>query len=202
RLRRKRGVRSMGTEGQSPAAGTRLGRSVQTTGALAGALPRHREHHQPNRLRDVILGGQDGLVNILGIILGVIAGGGSKAILLSAGFAAAITESISVGAVGYTSSESQRDFYEAERQRELAEMDAVPDQERAEIREIYASKGFTGDLLERVVETITSNRDAWLATMMNEELHLQPVDSSDIFQSAVWIRLATLSGHAMPLLRL
>ena len=49
----------MGTEGQSPAAGTRLGRSVQTTGALARSLPRHREHHQTNRLRDVILGGQD-----------------------------------------------------------------------------------------------------------------------------------------------
>jgi hypothetical protein len=34
----------------------------------------------------VILGGQDGLVNILGIILGVIAGGGSKTVLLAAGF--------------------------------------------------------------------------------------------------------------------
>jgi vacuolar iron transporter family protein len=50
----------------------------------------------------VILGGQDGLVNILGIILGVIAGGGTQAVLLAAGFAAAITESISMGAVGWT----------------------------------------------------------------------------------------------------
>lgn len=53
-----------------------------------------------NWLRDVILGGQDGLVNMLGIILGVIAGGGSTAILITAGFVAAITESISMGAVG------------------------------------------------------------------------------------------------------
>jgi VIT1/CCC1 family predicted Fe2+/Mn2+ transporter len=190
----------MGTDRSAPAAGSRLGRVVQTTGALASDLSKHREeHHQTNSLRDVILGGQDGLVNILGIILGVIAGGGSRAILLSAGFAAAITESISMGAVGYTSSESQRDFYEAERERELAEMEAVPDEERAEIREIYASKGFSGDLLERVVETITSNRDAWLATMMNEELHLQPVDSSDIFRSAVVITVATLIGHLIPL---
>ena len=189
----------MGASG-APAAGTKLGRVIETTGALAVDLSKHREEHrQTNSLRDVILGGQDGLVNILGIILGVIAGGGSKAILLSAGFAAAITESISMGAVGYTSSESQRDFYEAERQRELAEMDAVPDQERAEIREIYASKGFSGDLLERVVETITSNRDAWLATMMDEELHLQPVDTSDIFRSAVVITIATLIGHLIPL---
>jgi vacuolar iron transporter family protein len=87
-------------------------------GAPAGE---HREEHrQANWLRDVILGGQDGLVNILGIILGVIAGGGSKTVLLAAGFAAAITESISMGAVGWTSALSERDYYAAERARESA----------------------------------------------------------------------------------
>jgi hypothetical protein len=80
---------------------TRLGRSVLASGGTGTAEPQHREEHrQANWLRDVILGGQDGLVNILGIVLGVIAGGGSRAILLAAGFAAAITESISMGAVG------------------------------------------------------------------------------------------------------
>jgi vacuolar iron transporter family protein len=138
-------------------------------------------------------------VNILGIILGVIAGGGSKTVLLSAGFAAAITESIPMGAVRYTSTPSQRDFYEAERQRELDEISTVPDQEREEIREIYASKGFAGDLLDRVVETITSNRDAWLATMMDEELHLRPVKSSAILRSSTIITVATLIGHLIPL---
>jgi VIT family len=80
------------------------------------AAPAHREEHrQANWLRDVILGGQDGLVNILGIILGVIAGGGAQAVLLAAGFAAAITESISMGAVGWTSALAERDYYQAVR---------------------------------------------------------------------------------------
>src|SRR5438128_10831823 len=123
---------------------TRLGRTVRTTIATAVASSsRHREHHrQTNWLRDVILGGQDGLVNILGIILGVIAGGGSRTVLLAAGFAAAITESISMGAVGYRSSVSQRESYTAERERELSETEPMPHAEREEIREIYASKGF------------------------------------------------------------
>src|SRR6476660_7340553 len=133
---------------EAPPTGTRLGRIVETTGALATDLSKHREPHQrTNSLRDVILGGQDGLVNILGIILGVVAAGGSKTVLLTTGFAAAITEAISMGAVGYTSSVSQRDFYEAERARELVELNTVPDEEREEVREIYASKGFSGDLL-------------------------------------------------------
>jgi VIT1/CCC1 family predicted Fe2+/Mn2+ transporter len=181
---------------------TRLGRTVRTTVATAVASSlRHREHHRTtNWLRDVILGGQDGLVNILGIILGVIAGGGSKTVLLAAGFAAAITESISMGAVGYTSSVSQRDYYRAERAREAAENDTMPEAERREIREIYATKGFSGEMLDRVVDTITANRDSWLSTMMDEELHLQPVQSADIFRSAVVITIATLIGHLIPLL--
>src|SRR3981189_2374508 len=103
-------------------AGTRLGRAVRATGEGAAiAAVGHREgHRQSNWLRDVILGGQDGLVNILGIILGVIAGGGSDTVLLAAGFAAAITESISMGAVGYTSTVADRDYYTAQRSIEEA----------------------------------------------------------------------------------
>jgi predicted membrane protein (TIGR00267 family) len=182
--------------------GTRLGRTVRATVASSGATSsRHRERHRrTNSLRDVILGGQDGLVNILGIILGVIAGGGSTTVLLAAGFAAAITESISMGAVGYTSSVSQRDYYQAERAREAAEIDTMPEAERQEVREIYAMKGFTGELLDRVVDTITASRDSWLDTMMDEELHLQPIETSDILRSAFVITLATLTGHLIPLL--
>jgi VIT1/CCC1 family predicted Fe2+/Mn2+ transporter len=177
---------------------TRSGRTVRA--AMATSSRPREQHRKTNWLRDVILGGQDGLVNILGIILGVIAGGGSTTVLLAAGFAAAITESISMGAVGYTSSVSQRDFYRAERAREAAEIDTVPETERQEIREIYAAKGFTGELLERVVDTITANRDTWLATMMDEELHLRPVETADILRSAVLITVATLIGHLIPLL--
>jgi len=161
---------------------------------------RHREtHRQANWLRDVILGGQDGLVNILGIILGVIAGGGSNTVLLAAGFAAAITESISMGAVGYTSAMSERDYYDAERAREAGEVDSMPDQEREEVREIYRAKGFSGELLDRVVQTITADRETWVATMMSEELHLQPVSTRDILRTAVVITIATLIGHLIPL---
>ncbi|HEX9526325.1 MAG TPA: VIT1/CCC1 transporter family protein [Streptosporangiaceae bacterium] len=190
----------MSENGGGRTALTRLARVVRTAGGPA-AQPQHREEHrQVNWLRDVILGGQDGLVNILGIILGVIAGGGSRAVLLSAGFAAAITESISMGAVGYTSAVSERDYYQAEKSREEAEIDETPEAERQEIRDIYAAKGFAGELLERVVDTITANRESWLTTMMDEELHLQPVQTPAIMRSAVVITVATLIGHLIPLL--
>jgi VIT1/CCC1 family predicted Fe2+/Mn2+ transporter len=157
------GIWKAGTDAE-PGAKPLPGLASDSTGTAE--LQHREEHRQVNWLRDVILGGQDGLVNILGIILGVIAGGGSTAVLLAAGFAAAITESISMGAVGYTSAISERDYYQAEKAREAAEIDATPEAERQEIRDIYAAKGFTGDLLDRVVDTITTNRETWLATMM------------------------------------
>src|SRR5437588_2018745 len=71
---------------------TRLGRNVaRGPGRDAAEAPtqdrRRRHSHDGSRdsLRDVILGGQDGLVNILGIILGVVAGGGGRTVLISAG---------------------------------------------------------------------------------------------------------------------
>jgi VIT1/CCC1 family predicted Fe2+/Mn2+ transporter len=105
-----------------------------------------------------------------------------------------------MGAVGYTSAVAERDYYQAEQAREAAEIDATPEAERQEIRDIYATKGFSGELLERVVDTITANREAWLATMMDEELHLQPVQTPEIVRSAIVITIATLIGHLIPLL--
>src|ERR1700745_528114 len=156
---------------------TQLGRCcIQAGERDLNKCSRHKQHRAKNSLRDVILGGQDGLVNMLGIALGVVAAGGSNQVLVVTGIAAAITESISMGAVAYTSFGSERDFYLAEKNTEQNEISLQPEEEREEIREIYATKGFSGQLLDDVVSTITSNRETWVSTMMDEELHIQPIE--------------------------
>jgi VIT1/CCC1 family predicted Fe2+/Mn2+ transporter len=177
---------------------TQLGNAVQK---VLTVRRRRRPRHevQTNWLYDVILGGQDGLVNILGIILGVIAGGGSKTVLLATGFAAAITESISMGAVGYTSSLSERDHYRAQEARERSHIKEDPDAERDEVRSIYERMGFSGELLDQVVERITANRETWVGTIIEQDLHLQPVETPRIVRGAFVITLATLIGHLIPL---
>jgi predicted membrane protein (TIGR00267 family) len=180
---------------------TPLGHAVRTLmdGGRESTLIGKETHSTNNSLRDVILGGQDGLVNMLGIALGVVAAGGSTHVLIVTGIAAAITESISMGAVAYTSFGSDRDFYLAEKKREQSEISSRPEEEREEIREIYEAKGFKGQLLEDVVSTITSNRETWVSTMMNEELHLQPVEQRSLVRSAVIVTVATLIGHFIPI---
>ena len=180
---------------------TSLGRGVRAAvgGVSDSPMIGKEKHGSNNSLRDVILGGQDGLVNMLGIALGVVAAGGSTHVLIVTGIAAAITESISMGAVAYTSFGSDRDFYLAEMAREQSEISSRPEEEREEIRDIYAAKGFKGQLLEDVVSTITSNRETWVSTMMNEELHLQPVEQQSLVRSAVIVTVATLIGHFIPI---
>jgi predicted membrane protein (TIGR00267 family) len=87
----------------------------------------------------------------------------------------------------------------SQRERSENEISSVPEEEREEIREIYATKGFSGQLLDDVVSTITSNRETWVNTMMDEELHLQPIEGLSLLRSAIIVTLATLIGHLIPL---
>ncbi len=151
-------------------------------------------HAKTSIVSQIILGGQDGLVNVLGIILGVATASGEIRIILAAGLAATFAESISMGAVAYTSKMAEKDYYFAELEREKKEIKDMPEEEKAEIREIYRAKGFGGKLLDDITTHITSNEKIWLSTMMREELGLAPVKTRDIVNGSLIVGVAALIG--------
>jgi VIT1/CCC1 family predicted Fe2+/Mn2+ transporter len=159
----------------------------------------HDPHRGASMLSDIILGGQDGLVNVLGIILGIAAATGDVRIVIVAGLAATFAESVSMSAVAYTSSLAEADFYESEREREYRHIQEVPDLEANEIKEIYRRKGFSDDLLDRIVETITANKDVWVAVMMSEEHGLAPSSRMDALRSAIIVGIAAIIGSLIPI---
>ncbi len=156
-------------------------------------------------LRQVILGGQDGLVNVLGIVLGLAAavsvnpGIGSGAVIVG-GLAATFAESISMAAVAYTSGKAQRDYYFRELERERREIREIPDVEREEVRLIYKKKGFEGRQLEEIVNKICSDEKMWLDTMMTEELGLS--ESKDIkpVREGLVVGISAFAGSFIPLI--
>lgn len=156
-------------------------------------------HRHRSELSDVILGGQDGLVNVLGVILGVAAATSDARIVLAAGVAAALAESVSMAAVAYTTRRADQALYESEAARERRHFEHVPALETEEVRAMYRAKGFDGPLLEEIVATITANKEVWLAVMMAEELQLAPVDARRALRAALVVGVAALVGSLLPL---
>ncbi|HUD10146.1 MAG TPA: VIT1/CCC1 transporter family protein [Candidatus Saccharimonadales bacterium] len=160
----------------------------------------HEPHKKGNRLSDIILGGQDGLVSILGLLLGLAAATKSSRIIIAGGLATIFAETLSMAAVAYTSKMADRDHYAAERKQEIKEVKEVPDTERQEIVDIYAAKGFSGKLLDDIVNHITSDHELWIDTMMREELNLLPVVRRDVYIYSLIVGVATFSGAMLPLI--
>lgn len=157
-------------------------------------------HRKGNRISYIILGGQDGLVSVLGLLLGLVAATNSSRIVIAGGLATIFAETLSMTAVAYTSRMAEREHYVAESARESEEMRHVPRQERREVEEIYAAKGFSGKLLDDIVDHITSDKQLWKETMMRDELELLPVAKHDVYGYCAVVGSSTFGGAILPLI--
>jgi len=156
-------------------------------------------HRRGSGLSDFILGAQDGLVNVLGVILGIAAATNDARIVLVAGLATTFAESISMGAVAFTTTLADADLYQSEREREYRHIEEIPNLEIQEIRDIYEEKGFKGELLDHIVETVTANQDVWVAVMMSEEHQLSPIDRKQAWRAAWIVGISAILGSLVPL---
>ncbi len=166
-------------------------------------LKRHEvdveRHTRGNVLSKIILGGQDGIVNVLGVLLGVASATGDPRVVVIAGVATAVTESVSMLAVAYTSARAEEDYYRAQLEREEREIREIPEIEREEVRHIYHRKGFKGAELDRVVEQITSDPVVWRDVMMREELGLEEVSRGTARREALIVGTSVVVGSIFPL---
>jgi VIT1/CCC1 family predicted Fe2+/Mn2+ transporter len=164
-------------------------------------VERHQQlHYRGSGFSDIILGGQDGLVNVLGVILGVAAAAGNPQLIIAAGLAATFAESISMGAVAYTAAIAHRDYYRGEKERERSHIGEFAEIEREEIRRIAAEKGIEGRLLETLVDHITADEDRWINVMMAQEFQLAPADEKGALKRSTLVGIAAIVGSLIPLL--
>ncbi len=167
--------------------------------ALRAGLGTER-HSRPTLLSNFILGSQDGLVNVLGILLGLTAATANVRIFFVAALAALAAESISMGAVAYTSTTARRSVYLKEEDRETQEMRDVPEIEKEEVRQIFRRWGYEKEELEDLTNRIIKNPKAMLELMMSFELDLSPVDPSEARRSFLIVGASTVLGSFIPLI--
>jgi VIT1/CCC1 family predicted Fe2+/Mn2+ transporter len=128
----------------------------------------YRPHVGPTRqyVRDIILGVNDGLVSIFLLVVGVVGGGLTSKQVLLAGVAAAIAGAVSMAAGEYVATKSQEQVFDREMKLEREHLLYHRDVERQEIREWFGDLGFPPEDIERVVEIVDADDEAFLKVMM------------------------------------
>ncbi|GHE20194.1 VIT1/CCC1 transporter family protein [Halomonas urumqiensis] len=153
----------------------------------------------PRTLPDAILGGIDGCVTTFAVVSGAFGAGFSSTVALVLGVANLLADGFSMAISNFEAIQAEREYIEDVSRSERRHIDLVPEGEREEIRQIFQRKGFSGETLERVVETLTQNREVWVETMLKEEHGLQPAGLSP-WRSALATFLAFMTVGAMPLI--
>lgn len=150
-------------------------------------------------LGDAVLGAIDGCVTTFAVVAGAVGGGFSNIVVVVLGFANLLADGLSMAISNYQSAKTQQDEVTRARRMENRHIDQVPAGEREEIRQIFAAKGFQGQILEEVVDVITSDREVWVDTMLTEELGLHPLTPHPV-RAGLTTFLAFLAIGAVPLM--
>lgn len=129
-------------------------------------------------ISEFVYGGIDGVITTFAIVAGAAGANADIYWVLIFGFANLIADGFSMSVGNYFAVKAERDNYEKHKEIEYWEIENLREREIEEVREIYEAKGFKGELLDKVVEVITADKDVWVDTMMKEELEMTKDDKT------------------------
>ncbi|WP_262071216.1 VIT family protein [Stenotrophomonas sp. Marseille-Q5258] len=171
---------------------------------------RHQEVHRSDRagwLRAAVLGANDGIVSVAGLVVGIAASGASATTVLATGIAGTVAGAMSMAAGEYVSVQSQADTEQADLLVEKRELRDDPHSELQELAAIYRHRGLTAELAHEVAVQLTAH-DALGAHArdelgITEELRARPIQaalaSAGAFAvgAALPVVTALLAPHAL-----
>ena len=150
-------------------------------------------------LKDFVYGGIDGTVTTFAVVAGVQGAGLQTNVVLILGIANVLADGFSMAVGNYSGNKAERDDMARIRAIERRHIKEVPDGERAEIREILALKGLSGNALEQAVDEITRDENAWIDMMLVDEYGKSAVDPAP-YKAALATFCSFLLCGVMPLL--
>lgn len=151
-----------------------------------------------NWLRAGVLGANDGIVSVAGIVLGVAGATTDRTSIMIAGVAGLAAGAMSMAAGEYVSVSTQRDSEEALLAKERRELHEDPEDELAELAGLYVEKGLDRELALQVARQLTE-KDA-LAAHAEAELGIDPDDLTSPWNAAFASMVAFTIGALLPLL--
>ncbi len=151
-----------------------------------------------NWLRAGVLGANDGIVSMSGLVIGVAAAGANAATILTAGLAGIAAGALSMAAGEYVSVSTQRDTEMALIAKERQELAEYPEEELRELAGMYVQKGLTASLALEVATQLHAH-DA-LAAHAETELGIDHEEFTSPWHAAIASMISFLVGSIIPTL--
>jgi VIT1/CCC1 family predicted Fe2+/Mn2+ transporter len=161
----------------------------------------HHEHHftSTETVRDVVIGMSDGLTVPFALAAGLSGAKVGTSVVVLAGLAEIAAGSIAMGLGGFLAARTDEEHYESEKQREFDEVRRIPEQEAAEVAEVFRQWGFSDEQIAPLVTTIREDENKWVDFMMRYELGLEEPDPQRALRSAATIAASYIAGGFIPL---
>lgn len=160
----------------------------------------HGESHRSGSsgwVRAAVLGANDGIVSIAGLVVGVAAAGATPATVLATGIAGVVAGAMSMAAGEYVSVQSQADTEHADLALERTELAENPAHELIELTNIYVRRGLSPELAHSVAVQLTAH-DA-LGAHARDELGITEALRARPLQAALASAAAFAAGAALPI---
>ncbi len=164
---------------------------------------RFEQHLSPsgeklNWLRASVLGANDGIVSIAGLVFGIAGASASPQVLLLTGISGIVAGAFSMAVGEYVSVSSSRDAERALLAKEKKELQELPEEELKELTEIYRAKGISAETATQVAKELTAN-DA-LKAHVEAELKIDMDHPTNPWQASAASALSFVVGAIIPLL--
>lgn len=158
-------------------------------------------------LKEIVYGGNDGIVTTFAVVAGFAGAGGSQSNILTMGtgavllfgFANLFADAASMGLGNFLSVRAEQDMYRKEQNKELFEIENETLREKSESVEILVAKGFSQDDANKLVEIYSKNKSYWLEFMMKYELELSNPLQDNPALTGLATAIAFISFGSIPL---
>jgi len=154
--------------------------------------------HRSNWLRAAVLGANDGIISISSLAIGVAAASSTREPIVLATVAGLVAGALSMAAGEYVSVSSQTDTEKADIEREIVELQQMPEAELMILAQIYEKRGLTKETAKQVAIELTE-KDA-LGAHIRDELGINEISQANPIQAAMASGAAFSVGGILPLL--
>jgi len=188
----------------TPAAGAAMPVPAEKESAKAAVpanVARERERIESrSRIRELVFGAQDGILTTVGVVSSVFGATEKNSIILLAGLASGFAGMVAMTAGSYLSSKAEIEVQRSEISRELKEMREHPEEELAELVEIYRMQGMPAEQARDAALRVAKNPRMMLRVMADSELGIEVNPTSSPFKNAGVMALSFLCGAVLPVL--